>query len=202
MLRADQQIIASLIEPNSKVIDIGCGKGELLQILEQDKNVRGHGIELEYDRVAEAVGQGLSVIQGDADIDLVHYPDNGFDYTVLALTLQVMKDPKAALQHCLRIGKQAIVVIPNFGHIANRWYLIKNGKMPISRQLSYQWYETPNIHFCTIKDFLELCYEVDCSIEQRIALYNNKSHKCFDGCRPFGANLFAKQGIFILKSKS
>lgn len=199
-LRADQLLIADLISKNSKVIDIGCGEGELLSHLIKEKKISDHGLEIESERVAKAVGKGLSVIQGDADNDLKYYADKNFDYAILALTLQITKKPKDTLKEILRISKRTIVVIPNFGHLRNRLYLTYLGKMPVTKSLSFEWYNTPNIHFCTIKDFICLTKELDCKIEKRLCMINNKA-KPFIGNGTFGANLFGEQGIFVLKGK-
>ncbi len=196
-LNTHQKIIYSLIEEGSKIIDIGCGAGKLLKALEK-KNVSGHGLELESEKVSAAVSNGLSVIQGDADNDLQYYPDNGFDYAILALSLQSMKEPKHVLEEALRIAKHVMVVIPNFGSIENRLYLFAKGRMPVTSQLSYQWYETPNIHFCTISDFVELTKEIGCTIEKRIAINKSGKNKEFKGNGCLGANLFSEHGVFEL----
>jgi len=196
-LRADQLLIADLIPENSKVIDIGCGEGELLSHLIKEKNISDYGLEIESERVAKAVSNGISVIQGDADEDLIHYADKSFDYAVLALTLQITKKPKKTLEEILRISKKSIVVIPNFGHIRNRLYLTYLGRMPVTKSLSFQWYNTPNIHFCTIRDFIFLTQELECTIEKRLCMINNTA-KPFIGNGTFGANVFGDQGIFVL----
>lgn len=197
-LRADQKIIAKLIEANTKVIDIGCGEGELLSFLEAEKNIHGHGLEIESGKVSTAVSRGLSVIQGDGDNDLKHYPNNAFDYAILGQTLQIMQQPKEVLEETLRIAKKVIVAIPNFGHIANRIYFSSRGRMPVTKKLSYQWYETPNIHFCTIKDFVALARELGCRIEKQLYITNSgKPHK-FSGDGSLIANIFGEYGIFVL----
>jgi len=198
MLRADQKIIAEVIEQGSKVIDIGCGQGSLLEYLEAEKGVSGHGLEIEADRVSAAVSKGLSVVQGDADNDLQYYSDKGFDYAILGQTLQIMKHPKEALEQALRVAKRVVVVIPNFGYIQNRFYLLIKGRMPVTKELSYQWYETPNIHFCTIKDFVYLAKELGCNVERKSYVSKcGKEHK-FSGDGTFASNLFGEYGIFVL----
>lgn len=196
-MRTDLEKIAELIEPNTKVFDIGCGTGALLELLARDKNVDARGIELESQRVSESVSKGLSVIQGDADTDLKNYPDKCFDYVVLGQTLQVTKHPKDTLANALRIGKKVIVSIPNFGHWSNRAYLFTRGRMPVTKQLSYEWYDTPNIHFCTIKDFIVLCQELGASIEKKFYLTESGKVKSFNGNKGI-ANLFGQFGIFVL----
>lgn len=198
-LRADQHVIAELITPNTKVMDIGCGEGELLSYLEQEKQVSPHGIEVDSPRVSAALAKGLSVVQGDADSDLQYYPDNAFDYVILGMTLQVMRRPKEVLEQSLRIGERVILVIPNFGHIRNRWYLGSRGRMPVTKELSYQWYETPNIHFCTIKDMVALAKELGCEIETRIYLTKDGKPHPFRGNGFLKANLMGEQGIFVLR---
>ncbi len=198
MLRPDQKIIAELIEAESKVIDIGCGDGELLSYLEDTKNISAHGLEIEPDRVSNAVSNGLSVIQGDGDNDLQYYQDNSFNYAILGQTLQVMHHPKDVLEETLRIARKVIVVIPNFGHIRNRIFLTRRGRMPVTKSLSYQWYDTPNIHFCTIKDFIILAKELDCKIETQLYMKKDGTSKSFIGKGTCGANLYGEYGVFIL----
>ena len=199
-MRNDLLKIASLIEPKTKVFDIGCGTGALLEQLAREKNIDARGIELESSRVSECMAKGLSVIQGDADTDLKNYPDKCFDYVVLGQTVQVTKHPKDTLAEALRIGHKVIVSIPNFGHWRNRVYLITRGRMPVTKQLSYEWYNTPNIHFCTIKDFIVLCEDLGATIEQKYYLDSAGNATNFNGNRIL-ANLFGEIGIFVL-SKS
>lgn len=199
MLKPYQQVIADTIKSHGKVIDIGCGKGALLAWLRDNKQVQGHGIEIEADRVAEGVANGLSLIQGNADRDLQYYPDKGFDTAILSLTMQVMRQPREVLEQALRIAGQVVVVIPNFGQIQTRLYLLLKGRMPVTKELSYQWYETPNIHFCTIKDMVALAEELRCTIERRV--YLDKQGKAHDFCKDgaWGANLFGEYGVFVLR---
>lgn len=198
-MRPDHKIIAELVKPGSKVIDIGCGEGALLRDLQTNKNVIGRGLEIEAGKVATAVKSGLSVIQGDADIDLKYYPDRGFDYAIIGVTLQATKKPKDVLEEALRIAERVVVVIPNFGHIRNRLYLVFKGRMPVTKELSYQWYETPNIHFCTIKDFIAFADETGSQIEKRMYMIKDGRARDFSGNGSFAANLFGEYGVFILK---
>lgn len=198
MLRHDQNIIAGLIVPGSRVIDIGCGGGELLAHLAAEKKVKGYGLEIEPERVSAAVRRGLSAIQGDADADLPYYPDKGFDYAILGLTLQIMRHPREVLEQALRIASRVIVVIPNFGHIGNRLRFLLRGRMPVTSALPCQWYETPNIHFCTIRDFAALAEELGCKIETSLAIYCSGAAHPFSGGGSFGANMFGAQGLFVL----
>lgn len=196
-IRVDLQLIADLVEPRSRVLDIGCGDGTLLDYLYTFKQVDGRGIELSMAGVRAAVSQGLSVIQGDADTDLKDYPSNAFDTVILSQTLQATRDPKGVLENLLRIGRRAIVSFPNFGHWRNRLQLVLRGRMPVTDSLAYQWWETPNIHLCTLHDFADLCDQLGITVEQsftvdasgrvrRGALYSRLS------------NLLAAEAVFVL----
>ncbi len=199
-LRPDLAVIASLIEPNSRVLDIGCGDGALLKWLRDEKQVDGRGIEIDAGLVNRAITQGIPVIQGDVDADLPHYPEASYDYVILSQTLQAMRDPKAALTDLVRIGKKAVVSVPNFGHWKNRLYLALKGRMPVTKTLSYQWYDTPNIHFCTIADFVEFCAELNITIEDRV-MVDAAGHKAKFSGSAITANLFGEQGVFLLRGK-
>ena len=200
-LRADLQIIAGLVPENSKVLDIGCGDGELLAWLSGKKHVDGRGLEISQSGVSASIARGLSVVQGDADTDLQHYPDGSYDYVILSQTLQTMRDPNAVLANLVRIGRHAIVSVPNFGYWKNRLYLLFKGRMPVTRTLSYQWYDTPNIHFCTLSDFVELCELIRISIQKRVYVDGKGIPYHFQG-RGISANLFGEQGIFMLSRAS
>jgi len=144
--RVDHLLIAEMVTENARVLDVGCGDGALLDLLIQTKGVDGRGIEIERDRVNACVARGLSVIQGDADVDLDDYPDDAFDYAILSLTIQATHRPKAVLENLLRIGRYAIVSFPNFGHWKVRWQLLFHGRMPQTENLPEPWYESPNAH--------------------------------------------------------
>src|ERR1700738_4667944 len=159
-----------MVEAKSRVLDVGCGDGTLLRLLAEEKGVDARGIELSQRGVNDCVAKGLSVIQGDADTDLADYPDNGFDYVILSQTLQATRQPRTVLEHMLRIGRHAIVSFPNFGHWKIRLQILFAGRMPQTNNLPYSWYDTPNIHFCTIKDFRHLCIVVGARMERAIAL--------------------------------
>ncbi len=196
-LRVDLKMIADLVEPGSRVLDVGCGDGSLLDWLGENKNVDGRGIELSMSGVSAAVAQGLSVIQGDADTDLAYYPDGAFDYVILSQTLQATREPKRVIENMLRIGRHAIVSFPNFGHWHVRWDLSVKGRMPITDNLSYEWYETPNIHFCTIRDFHLLCNEMGLTVERRFLLDRDGKPLPPLAAKTLG-NLLATQALFQL----
>lgn len=198
-IRADLQLIANMVEPGSRVLDVGCGDGSLLDYLLHEKNVDGRGIELSMDGVNASVSQGLSVIQGDADKDLFDYPKRAFDYVILSQTLQATMAPKEVLENLLRIGRRAIVSFPNFGYWRVRVSLAFKGCMPRTRSLPHQWYDTPNIHFCTIADFVTLCDELNITIEKSLTV-NNKGLGAVIGPRIFTANLMGEQAVFLLNS--
>ena len=168
--RVDLLLIAEMVKPGARVLDIGCGDGTLLRLLAEKRDVEGRGIELSQAGVNSCVAQGLSVIQGDADTDLVHYPDLAFDYAILSQTIQATYSPRHVLEQLLRIGKRAIVSFPNFGHWRVRAGLMFGGKMPKTDNLPERWYDTPNIHLCTIKDFLGLCEDIGAKVERAVAL--------------------------------
>ena len=168
--RVDLLRVAELVAPGSKVLDVGCGDGELLRLLAEERKVDGRGIELSQQGVNDCVAKGLSVIQGDADADLVDYPGDAFDYVILSQTLQATRQPRVVLEHMLRIGRRAIVSVPNFGHWRVRAQLAFLGRMPVTKSLSQSWYDTPNIHFCTIADFLSLAGDVGATIDKSVAL--------------------------------
>jgi methionine biosynthesis protein MetW len=198
-IRADLQLIADMIEPGSRVLDIGCADGALLDHLVNEKGVDGRGIELSADGVNACVSAGLSVIQGDAETDLFDYPDHAFDYVVLSQTLQAMRAPKSTLEQLLRVGRHAIVSLPNFAHWRLRWHLLATGRMPVNPTLPYEWYETPNIHLCTIKDFVILCRKMQVTIDRSISLDRNGVPLGF-GRSLLMANLFGEQAVFLLRT--
>ena len=196
-LRVDLKLIADMVEPGSRVLDVGCGDGTLLSWLGEHKNVDGRGIELSMGGVSAAVAQGLSVIQGDADTDLGDYPAGAFDTVILSQTLQATRAPRDVLSNMLRIGRRAIVSFPNFGHWRVRTGLALGGRMPVTDTLTYEWYDTPNIHFCTIRDFLDLCRALNITIDTGIALDRDGGVLAMAGVG-WMANLFAAQALFVL----
>ncbi len=198
--RIDLLLIAGMVEPGARVLDVGCGTGELLKLLEEKKRVDGRGVELSQPGVNFCVAKGLSVIQGDADHDLVNYPDQAFDYAILSQTLQATRRPKEVLQELLRIARHVIVSFPNFGHWRIRWQILVHGRMPMTWNLPEAWYETPNIHFCTIRDFRELCKVVGAKVERSFALSPN-GHPLGSKIPMFMHNLIAQQAVFLLMAR-
>ncbi len=198
--RVDHLLIAKMVQQNSRVLDIGCGDGALLQLLTQSKNIDGRGIEISQEGVNLCVSKGLSVVQGDADRDLANYPDQAFDYAILSQTIQATHRPKHVLKQLLRIGRYAIVSFPNFGHWRIRTQILFRGRMPMTENLPLPWYETANIHFCTIKDFATLCEELDAVVESSAAL--NATGQRFGITLPlFMQNIIGEQGVFLLRRR-
>ncbi|MEQ9145797.1 MAG: methionine biosynthesis protein MetW [Parvibaculaceae bacterium] len=194
--RRDLSLIADLVAPGSRVLDVGCGDGELLELLATRRGVDGRGIEISQAGVNACVARGLSVIQGDADWDLRDYPNDAFDYVILSRTIQATRNPGSVMRDMRRIGKHLIVSFPNFGHWRIRLQLLLGGRMPVTRTLADSWYETPNIHLCTVSDFVDLCDEVDLVVEDALILSDGKVRHTK---RP-GAwdNLVAEEAVFLL----
>ncbi len=197
-LRKDLNLIANLIEDNSKIIDIGCGDGELLDFLNKNKNAKIQGLEIDQKKVNKCVAKGLSVIQGDADKDLSLYPEKSFEYVILSQTIQATLEPKKILYELTRIGEKVIVSIPNFGFWKVRLDLLFKGKMPITRKLNSTWFDTDNIHLCTILDFLELCDQLNLTVKQTVTIASKKQKK-FSGKPSIKENIFAEEAIFLIQ---
>ena len=195
--RVDLLLIAEMVTPGTRVLDVGCGDGTLLRLLAEKRGVDGRGIELSQAGVNSCVAQGLAVIQGDADTDLVYYPDLAFDYAILSQTIQATYSPRDVLKQLLRIGRRAVVSFPNIGHWRVRTGLMFGGKMPTTDNLPDRWYDTPNIHLCTIKDFLDLCKDVGAKVERAHAL-NAYGSKMGVSMPLFMQNLFGEQAVFLL----
>ena len=196
-LRRDLRLIAEMIDPGARVLDIGCGDGALLAYLVRHKDVDGRGMELSQRGVNSCVGHGLSVIQGDADRDLEAYPTGAFDVVVLSQTLQATREPRKVIETLVRIGRRAIVSFPNFGFWRIRLHLLFCGRMPVSHLLAHPWYHTPNIHLCTIRDFVAMCDEIGVRVDRGVTLDRHGQPYSLD---PHGslANLLAEQGVFVL----
>jgi methionine biosynthesis protein MetW len=195
-IRVDLQLIADMVHPGGRALDVGCGDGALLAYLTDFKRVDARGMELSQAGVNACVANGLSVIQGDADTDLRAYPDDTFDYVILSQTLQATREPRQVLQQMLRVGKRAIVSFPNFAHWHVRLRLVFGGRMPQTASLPYKWYDTPNIHLCSIDDFRALCRDMGVRVERAIVLNRNSRPL---NMPPFLANLFGEQAVFMLR---
>ncbi|PCI86242.1 MAG: methionine biosynthesis protein MetW [Hyphomicrobiales bacterium] len=195
--RFDLLLLADMIAENSRVLDIGCGDGTLLKLLSENKNADARGLELNQAGVNACVAEGLSVMQGNADTDLAFYPDNAFDYVILSKTIQATKRPDLVLKEMLRIGKHAIVSFPNFGQWRVITSLAFKSQMPVTKNLDYTWYETPNVHFCTIKDFSNLCDELDIKVVDTSILDEQNQKLKIPSWLGLN-NLFGHQAIFLL----
>jgi len=196
-IRADLQLIANMVSRNSRVLDIGCGDGALLDHLVHAKEVDGRGIEISQAGVNACVAHGLSVVQGDADADLKDYPSAAFDYAILSQTLQATREPRLVLRQLVRIARRAIVSFPNFGYWRVRWCLGIEGRMPVTKSLPESWYATPNIHLCTIRDFTDLCRNEGIILEAALVIDGRGEAKPIGSTRL--ANLFGEQGMFLLR---
>lgn len=198
--RVDLVVVAEMVAPGSRVLDVGAGDGELLDLLATTRNCDARGIELSREGVNAGVARGLAVIQGDADVDLAHYPDDAFDYVILSQTLQATRRPRWVMEQMLRIGRHAVVSFPNFGHWRSRLDLLTYGRMPITDNMPYSWYDTPNIHFCTIRDFVELVDVLDARMERAVAL-DSAGHRVRVNMPWWVWNLLGEQAVFLLSRK-
>ena len=196
--RPDLRIIFELIEPSSSVLDLGCGNGDLLKRLIDEKDVQGHGIEVVDDYVLECVAKGVPVVHSDLDDGLDDYPDNSFDYVILSQTIQQVHNPDVTLREMLRVGKTGIVGLLNFGYWRVRHYLAFQGEMPKSKVLPYEWYNTPNIHLSTIDDFRRLCADAGYDIIKQVNVTNRKRGQFLPNLLP---NSFAELAVFVLEIK-
>ncbi|AQU86754.1 methionine biosynthesis protein MetW [Komagataeibacter nataicola] len=199
-MRLDQRLIAGMIRPRTRVLDVGSGDGALLDYLFRNSGCDARGIEIDMKEVTRSVAHGLPVMHGDADHDLAHYPDNAFDYVVLQRTLQAVERPREVLRQMLRIGRYAIVSFPNFGHWRLRLQLLTRGRMPMTSVWSRPWYDTPNIHPCTILDFLTLCRDEGYGVQQWMAVDEDGERAPWRRSIRL-ANLFGEQALFLLRRK-
>jgi methionine biosynthesis protein MetW len=196
--RIDHDIILDLVPRGAKVLDLGCGDGSLLEKLVRTKEVRGSGIEISDEGIRSCIEKGLAVLQGDIDEGLRDYPDRSFDYIILNQTLQAVKKPDVVLGEMLRVGEKGVVGFPNFAYWKMRVYLLLRGRMPKTEFLPYDWYNTPNIHFCSIEDFDAYCDRFQLRVERRIYLSNDRGGRVLRGVRP---NLFAESAVYLLAKR-
>ena len=197
-MKSEYKIISNLITESSKVLDVGCDDGTLMEFLKESKDVNIRGIEISKQKVQTCISKGLTVIEGNAEYDLKQFPDNSFDYVVLGQTLQAFINPEIVIRELLRVGKKAVVTIPNFGHWKVRLNLLIKGTMPITNSLPNNWYNTPNIHMCTIKDFVKFSKVINFKIFKSLALIK-KNVSNINGSNLFIKNLFSELGIFLIE---
>jgi methionine biosynthesis protein MetW len=198
-MKFEDDILSGLIDINSRVLDVGCGDGSLLLHLKKNKRVDGRGLEIDQKLVQESVAKGLAVIEGDAEKDLLQFPDSSFDFVILSQTLQAFLNPEIVIKELLRVGKKAIVTIPNFGFWKVRLHLLIKGTMPITKNLPDEWYNTPNLHMCTIKDFYNFCENRRIKLDNSLALHNEKISS-INKLNLNIKNLSAELGIFLIES--
>ena len=197
-MKNEFKVISDLIEDNKKVLDVGCADGTLMKFLKENKNVNVRGLEISKEKVQECIAKGLTVIEGNAEKDLKQFPDKSFDYVVLSQTLQAFLNPEIVLDELLRVGKKAIVTIPNFGNWQVRLHLLFKGTMPITKSLPEQWHCTPNLHICTINDFINFIKLYEIKMIKTLALNNNNVSNISNN--NLGTkNLFADLGIFLIE---
>ena len=197
-MKLEFKIIANLIEKNTRVLDVGCGDGTLMEFLKDNNKIDIRGIEISKSNVQKCIGKGLTVIEGDAEKDLSQFPDSSFDFVILSQTLQAFLNPEKVISELLRVGKKAIVTIPNFGYWKVRLHLLIKGTMPITRTLPDEWYNTPNLHMCSIKDFFNFCENRKINLYKSIALQNLRSSEITNSNLRL-KNLTAVLGIFLIE---
>ena len=197
-MKQEFKIISDFIEKNTRVLDVGCGDGTLMQFLQSNKQIDIRGIEISKYNSQKCLGKGLTVIEGDAAKDLSQFPDGSFDFVILSQTLQAFLNPEIVIQELLRVGKKAIVTVPNFGFWKVRLHLFIKGTMPITKHLPDEWYNTPNLHMCTINDFYKFCNERDIVLDKALALHNEKTSFINEANLNI-KNLSAELGIFLIE---
>ena len=196
-MKKEFKVIAELLPKNVRVLDVGCGDGSLMNLLIKEKNIKARGLEIKEEYIKKCIYKGLSVIEGDAETELRQFPDQSFDYVVLSQTLQAFYNPEKVLKDLLRVGKSAIVSIPNFGYWKVRTSLLIFGKMPVTKTLPYSWHNTPNLHMCSIKDMFNFCNEKNIKIDKILGINEDKTSQIKKGNLEI-KNLFSKIGIFLL----
>jgi len=197
-MKKEFKVISQIIQNNKRVLDVGCGDGTLMEYLKINQKNDVRGLEPKKDLVQKCISKGLSVIEGDAEKELIQFPDNSFDYAVLSQTLQAFRYPEDVLNQLLRIGKQTIVSIPNFGYWKIRLHLLFKGTMPITKNIPYDWYNTPNLHMCTIQDFVNFCNSKNIKIDKSMCLTNEKISEITNGNMNY-KNIFSQLGIFLIQ---
>ncbi len=197
-MKTEYKIIADIIERNSSILDVGCDDGSLMEFLKANKSNKIRGIEISKEKVQTCIAKGLTVIEGNAEFDLKQFPNDSFDYVILGQTLQAFINPELVIKELLRVGKKAIITIPNFGHWKVRLDLLIKGTMPITNSLPHNWYNTPNIHMCTIKDFVKFSEIIGFKIFKSLALKNNNISN-INNSNLFFKNLFGELGIFLIE---
>ena len=196
-MKKEFKVIASLLPDNTRVLDVGCGDGSLMDLLIKEKNIKARGLEINKENVKKCISKGLSVIEGNAETELHQFPDRSFDFAVLSQTLQAFYSPENVLKDLLRIGKSVIVSIPNFGYWKVRTSLLVFGSMPVTKTLPDTWYNTPNLHLCTIKDLFKFCLEKNINMDKVVGINKNKTSEIRKSNLEL-KNLFSELGIFLL----
>ena len=196
-MKKEFKVIASLLPDNTRVLDVGCGDGSLMDLLIKEKNIKARGLEINKENVKKCISKGLSVIEGNAETELHQFPDQSFDFAVLSQTLQAFYSPENVLKDLLRIGKSVIVSIPNFGYWKVRTSLLVFGSMPVTKALPDTWYNTPNLHLCTIKDLFKFCLEKNINMDKIVGINKNKTSEIRKSNLEL-KNLFSELGIFLL----
>ena len=197
-MKNEFKVIANLIERDKKVLDVGCADGTLMKFLQDNKNINIRGLEISKEKVHECIAKGLTVIEGNAEMDLKQFPDKSFDYVILSQTLQAFLNPELVLNELLRVGKKAIITIPNFGYWKIRLHLLFKGTMPITKTLPDEWYNTANLHMCTIKDFVNFCDNKNIKINKSMCLTNEKISEISNRNIKY-KNIFSQLGVFLIE---